>query len=290
MSVFAIIVTYYPDIFKLKQLCQNLIEQLDSVIIVDNTPDFRKDLGVLPNRCEIISLGYNAGIAHAQNTGILFARENKASVIIFFDQDSAPEQSLVSNLLHELTPAAPFVIGPTRIDERLQFEYASEKLNWIGYPTKIYKNLSTKPFKVDSMISSGTAVSAVTFDLVGLMDEDFFIDYVDTEWCIRCRKLGVEIFIHPKTILQHSIGLKTTNFGPFKIFTNSSERCYYCVRNSLLLFRKSHIPFVFALKSTLSTLIHQLFQLKSVNNKLLHARMWLLGLTHGILGVKGPKP
>ena len=290
MSVFAVIIAYQPVNRTLQRLCQTLVDQQVLVIVVDNTPEITNDPYMLPKGCECIAIGYNSGIAHAQNIGILLSRERGASVIFFFDQDSTPDVSLISMLLSELSPGIPRIVGPVRIDERHNFEYASEKLNRIGYPSKVYGRSAIKPFHVDSMISSGTAVTAITFDLAGLMDEDFFIDHVDDEWCLRCRKLGIEILVHPQAVMQHSIGSNITKIGPLTIMSNSAERSYYCVRNSLLLFKKSHIPIVFALKSIVSTLIHQLLQLTQVKDKWHHFSMCMLGLFHGLCGVKGPKP
>jgi rhamnosyltransferase len=287
LSIFTIVIAYYPDKHKLLQLCENLILQNTRVVVVDNTPD-NLDLYAFPEKCDYISLGYNSGIAYAQNVGIRFARERNAAVIFFLDQDSTPPSSFISTLTKELPITIPRVVGPVRIDREKHFEYASEILNRIGYPKKIYGRYSKHLIAVDSMISSGTGVTTITFQSVGLMDEDFFIDHVDDEWCLRARKCGVELFIHSGVEMQHSIGKKTQQLAGLTIFVSSAERCYYSMRNAIFLFKKKHIPILFATKNFVSTLIHQLLQLRYVEDKWQYFSLSMLGLFHGIKGVKGP--
>jgi rhamnosyltransferase len=107
---------------------------------------------------------------------------------------------------------------------------------------------------------------------------------------LRCRKFGVKILVHPKVVLYHAIGINTHSLGPLTVVVSSHERCYYIMRNSVILFRKSHVPKLFAFKSFVSILIHQIAQYFYVNNRSKYIFMGLIGLLHGLRGIKGQKP
>lgn len=87
-NVSCVIVSYRPEVAQLVSLCEQILVDGARVIVVDNTevPDLTLD--GLPAGCELITLGTNSGIAHAQNVGVAQALNASATVIVFFDQDS----------------------------------------------------------------------------------------------------------------------------------------------------------------------------------------------------------
>ena len=68
------------------------------------------------------------------------------------------------------------------------------------------------------------------------MDEILFIDYVDTEWSLRCKKENIPIYVNSKAILQHSIGTNNFKFFSMTFFIHSSTRIYFQFRNCIILF------------------------------------------------------
>ena len=139
-------------------------------------------------------------------------------------------------------------------------------------------------------VPSGSAVSAVTFAVAGKMDEDFFIDFVDFEWCFRCRRHNVPINVVPTAVMYHSIGERSARFGIIRSSIHSATRSYYKMRNAMLLFRKSTGPGMFALRATLLAFIHYAAVLPFVRNRLDYAKMFALAIHHGVIGVVGKNP
>jgi len=72
IRVFGIVVTYNPNITILEKCINSLANQLNKIIIVDNTPGKCEGLEKFKNlpNVEIIYLNNNYGIAYAQNVGI----------------------------------------------------------------------------------------------------------------------------------------------------------------------------------------------------------------------------
>ena len=164
------------------------------------------------------------------------------------------------------------------------------RLNKYGLLVKIYKGNRYMPYNVDVITSSGTAATAVTFDIAGLMDEDFFIDFVDTEWSLRCRSKNIPIQVVPAAVMKHSIGETSINFCFMRGFIHSAERCYYEIRNCFLLFKKENVPFLLASKEILSVFIHHIILFIFVKNKVNYVKNYFLAILHGIRGVVGKKP
>lgn len=286
-STFAIVVTYYPQAQRLRQLAESLLASDCRLIVVDNTP--ASDEAEFPPSCHVVRLGDNQGIARAQNVGIRIAREGGAQALVFFDQDSTVEAGLVERLVSRLDPSRPQVVGAVYYDERKGFECPSYKLNRFGYPNKISTDGRSSPFPVDVRISSGSAITAVTFDVAGPMDEGLFLDYVDIEWCLRARARGVPILIDPASSMRHAIGDKTVEVGGLRVFVDSPVRTYYRMRNALLLARKKDVPLLFAAKEITSELVHHLLQVLLVADKVPRFNAYVLGIWHGLRGVSGRK-
>jgi rhamnosyltransferase len=122
------------------------------------------------------------------------------------------------------------------------------------------------------------------------MDEEFFIDFVDTEWCLRCRSKSIPIQVVPTAVMNHSIGETSINLGFMRGFVHSPERCYYEIRNCFLLFKKENVPFLLASKVILSVFVHHIVLFGFVKNKANYVKNYLLAILHGIRGVVGKKP
>lgn len=289
MKVWALVIAYHPSVSAVVALAGTLLRDGVQVVVVDNTPAAERQPLPLPHGCEHVPLGRNAGIAHAQNVGIAFARTRGAEVIVFFDQDSRIEAGFVGALVDTLDPAQPGVVGPACYDTERHFEYPPYRFDRWGWARPVSARPGSGPQAVDLLISSGSAATSVTFDVAGTMDESFFIDYVDLEWCIRCRHRGVPIHVVPEVTMQHSIGQRSVDVGPLTAFLHSPSRSYYRVRNAFLLLRRRHVPRPYALKEIAAALVHHLLVLPYSPSWREHLRVYLLAIAHGVRGVTGPR-
>jgi rhamnosyltransferase len=288
MDIQAIIVTYHPKIERLTQLCSMLSDSKVGIIIVDNSEEsllddfFADDTSVI-----IISLYNNTGIARAQNIGISQALKMGADIIIFFDQDSEIEMHFIPDLLAPVKYSVPFIVAPVFFDAKKGYEYPSFKFNRCGLLRKIYGKERIEPYEVDVVISSGCAATKEVFSTAGLMDEDFFIDFVDIEWVLRCRSKKIPVFVNPKAVMKHSVGNDSIKIGFMRSFIHSPARSYYKLRNAFLFFRKNDISFILGMKEILAALFHQFLQLFYVDKKKIYLKTYLMSIRDGVLGIKG---
>ena len=290
MKIYAVIISYCPTQSQLLQLCEILVKDGASVIIVDNTETPYLNLSLFPEQCQIIPLGFNSGIAHAQNIGCNIALAGNAEVVVFFDQDSTLKQGFLNTLVSPLRIGTADVVSPLCIDTVSNRELPSLRINKYGLPTLLLSENASTPYEVDIIISSGTAMTREAFNIVGPFDEGFFIDLVDTEWCLRCRSKGVPIRVIPEAVMHHRIGTQAIPIGRSFLVEHSPRRCYYQLRNCFQLFRKPHVPFLFALKETYSTFTSRILLLFFVKHRWEYIKFYIHAVKDGLTAVAGPKP
>ena len=281
-----IIVTYEP---KLGHLCQ-LVKGVQTAgflpIIVDNSEKYPITQQIVSEECSVVSMGKNAGIASAQNAGIALAKRLGAEIIGFFDQDSSADAELIRRLSDYVERHSASVAAPLALEKDTLLEYPVQTLNSIGYPKDVYVKNAKEPQKVDLVISSGTMMTMNVLEKAGGFDEDFFIDFVDIEWCLRCKKAEIPIYVLPDAVLYHKIGSETVDTANMEITVHSPLRTYYKVRNSFLLLYKK-VNLIFTIRQILPAVIHNFLLIFRVKNKKEYLKYYLLGILDGICGVKG---
>ncbi|WP_159282063.1 glycosyltransferase family 2 protein [Rahnella variigena] len=236
-NVCGIIVTYKPNLSDLRLLISSLIDQVQKIIIVNNGSDTPLEEEVGQSRVEIFTLESNVGIGAAQNIGVDKAIEQNYKYVCLFDQDSRLEQNFISSLLeafNELKAENINVgaLGPLIVDERSGKQF----------PFYLYDNnqrLVIEPEKVNhryiethQLISSGTFFPTSVWPIVGKNHEGFFLEYVDTDWCLRLVNLGFKIFGVKDAKLIHKLGDDRKKiFNRIEVPVHSTYRYFYVFRN-----------------------------------------------------------
>ncbi|MEQ1109499.1 glycosyltransferase family 2 protein [Acinetobacter seifertii] len=288
MIIFSVIVTFNPseNIFL---LVRKLVEQNVLPIIVDNgSKDFNfSDLIDNPN-IYFIGLDSNLGIASAQNIGIKKALELGAEYILFFDQDSVIYDGFVRDIVDDYQlilrrNSKIGAVGPRFIDGKNNFYYKAISVSKYGLRVKYNVSEITKPFNSILLISSGSLISVNTLKKVGLMKDKYFIDYVDTEWCMRAEALGYKNYMSSKAIMRHTIGDNIRQTKYFTMPIHSSFRRYYIIRNSFYMLKEPHIPNIFVLHQLVINVIHQFLIIYMVKGRRLeYMKSFINGFKDGL--------
>ncbi len=289
-SVTCIIVSYRPVVAQLVGLCRCILADGAKAIVVDNTEAPGPISDKLPAGCELIALGTNTGIAHAQNVGVARALDAGAAVLVFFDQDSKIEPGFLHSLLTPLRSGVPCISSPLYVEDDSNVVVPSVRLGRFGLPVAVYQSGRMDPYPVDIVISSGTAATQEVFAVAGGFDEALFIDGVDTEWCLRCRSKQIPIQVVPSAVMRHRIGSRSIRLGRWTVLQHSPVRCYYQIRNCFLLMRRKPVPFAFALRHMLSVLLSRTVLLFFVEDRDTYIKAYIAALHDGINGVAGARP
>jgi len=90
-------------------------------------------------------------------------------------------------------------------------------------------------------MSAGSIVRLAAWEAVGGYDDDFFLDYVDHDFCFRCRQHDWEVVQVCGAVMVHSPGSPTSHRFLWKrpmTSNHSALRRYYITRNRILFYRK----------------------------------------------------
>ena len=231
-------VTYNPD-SALEQNIRALLPQVDKLIVVDNgsEPDNRERIQAIALACgfDILWNEENLGIAGGLNAGIRRAFANADYAwIATFDHDSRVSPGF-RDIMLQAWSSCPFrdqvaLIGPYQVLFPENPEVRALRGPW-------------SPLFVERpvMLQSGSLLSTESLRCVGLLDESFFIDYVDFEFCLRLRKHGLRIIEATNAALVHRVGAPTSHSvlkHTCVVFNHSPVRRYYAARNRLRVYRR----------------------------------------------------
>jgi rhamnosyltransferase len=297
-SVIAVVVTYYPDIPELNKQLVSLSNQCNAVIIVSNTPNQEQSLlESIDQRIDTseIQLGKNFGIAYAQNIGILAARDAGADFVLIMDQDSIPENNMVQKLLavfQEKGNSNVIAAGPSYIDPRTDIR-SYFIVSRFGLPHRYKPDKKVNPLSVVQaafLISSGTLVSIPKLLKVGGMRSNYFIDHVDTEWCLRARAKGYTLIGVHSASMDHSLGDKVKRIWFFylrSVAHHSPLRDYYMYRNTILMLKDVKMQFLWQCFVVFRLIPFAIYFILFTPNRLIRLRAMLLGLRHGFARIDG---
>lgn len=288
----SIIVSYNPEIENLTLLAHALRMQCDFVVIIDNNSHNKNailNITTSLDRCQCIFLDQNTGIAHAQNVGIERALAESYSYIAFFDQDSTIDNDYINKQLQVFSAVKGqhvklAAIGPAFVDKKHGFHYKIVNIDRHGWRTKIDTQHMKQPFAASLIISSGSLVSTEALRAIGPMDERFFIDYVDTEWCLRAHAKGYVIYVNPQVQMLHAIGDNSLKLLKWRVPVHSPFRRYYRIRNAFFLLKMPHVPALLAMREIAFNLVHQLVLILCGQNKMAYVRSLWRGLRDGLNG------
>ncbi len=287
MNISAVIVTFNPR-NNVISLINSLKVQNVRPIIVDNaSKKFDFSSIEVDNQSHLIRLKDNLGIATAQNRGIERAIELGADYIIFFDQDSTIPDNFVQDMIDDYQFISKQnikigALGPRFIDERYNFYYKTISISKHGLRTKHDVSNINEPFNSTLLISSGSLVSVETLKEVGLMRDNYFIDYVDTEWCLRAESLGFKNYISAKAVMRHTIGDNVLKFKFINVPVHSAFRRYFRVRNAFYMLREPHVPFLLFVREMIFNFIHQGILVCFEKNRLAYVKSYFKGVRDGM--------
>lgn len=288
-DVFAVIVTYNPDMAVLQTLLDALLPQVGRAIIVDNgsSADLAPWFGQTRHGNLLLhKLGQNYGIAHAQNVGIEKLGVGPEGFILLSDQDSKPAMDMVFELRKaalQLMAEGKKVaaVGPCFMDVRQNNPPPFTKVEGLSLKRQ-YPESPNSVVEVDHVIASGCLIPVPVFDSAGLMNSDLFIDYVDIEWCLRAKNLGFQSFGVFAAKMNHSLGDEHVNFMGRKVTLHSPLRHYYLIRNGFWLYKQKYIlvnwKFVDGFRMLLRICFYTLF----AKPRRRHFSMMMQGMFHGL--------
>lgn len=275
----AIIITYFPDLNLLKSV--TIIKpQVDLVIIVDNgtNDESISHINLLESHDGVIIIRNqeNLGIATALNIGMRIARKKEYRWALTLDQDSIPYPNIM-----EVIKKSYYNFSANDKVAAIGVGYINKN---VDYKLESFTNI---PKIVSVLITSGTLINLELLFKVGSFREDFFIDRVDEEICLRFKVNGFYSIKTDTIAMMHSLGSKKciNLFGLSLCSSNHNKfRRYYMARNQVLLSKIYFSKFpIFIFKSTFFFLVDFFRIIFIDDNKVQKLKSTIKGVVHGII-------
>jgi rhamnosyltransferase len=231
------VVTYNPG----EDLGANLAalrQQIARVIVIDNGS---RNIDVIRETakaagCELIANPENLGVAAALNQAARIALEDRFDWLATFDHDSLIRPGAIEGLLAVQAghpdPDRIAIVAMSHVDRATGRDYL-----------RSWDVIEDAPGwrSVRTTITSGSLTRASVFHTVGLFDESLFVDSVDHEFCLRCRRHGLLIIEGRAQLMDHALGSGETRSllgRPVVCGHHAPVRRYYIMRNQLEVCRR----------------------------------------------------
>ena len=224
--VAGIVILYHPQNSVLGNV-RTFLPDVGILYVWDNSPgESLSIVGALQHLEKVVYMteGGNAGVARPMNIAARKAALEGYEFLLTMDQDSYATAGMIPTML-SLAGQDPSIglISPYQLDRNVP--------------------LTPPPVDVERMDAALTSGDLVRLDAharVGGFLEKLFIDYVDTEYCLRLRAGNLGVVRVNRAILSHAEGRHTSRkfFGVTVYPANHSPaRFFYRARNRLYLRR-----------------------------------------------------
>lgn len=219
-----VVVLYNPN-KNVQEYINSYLNQLANLYVVDNSEKPNENLKKIfseNKKVDYIFNNNNLGIAYALNIAVEEAIKAGYSFLLTMDQDSYFENESLNNLI-------------SRINDK----------NLVGIYSPFHKNrFFTNPpqtealEEVSDVMTSGNILNLSIVQKVGKFKADYFIDYVDIEYCLRLRKNGYKIVrVNNSFLIHNEANLSKKKFLGITVYpqNHSAARWYYKIRNYFYL-------------------------------------------------------
>ena len=222
-----VVILYHPNTMDLIENIKSYINPLDTLLVYDNTENFSSELETvvcaISDKIIFKHFGQNQGIAKRLNQAIEYAVQKEEKYLLMMDQDSSFQDDDFNKYVG--------YISENKLAKVAQFGVNCQPA---------FTPISNTPEKAISLITSGSVLAIDKIQLIGMFDENLFIDFVDTEFSHRITNRGYVNLQFTNILLKHSIGTRVegrslVTFKKSLRIIHSPIRVYYIIRNGLYL-------------------------------------------------------
>ena len=292
----SVIVTYFPDIDSIESIGR-MADRCKKIIVVDNTPGNEPFAFSSRENITVVRSGSNQGLASALNLGMESAEKEGWEDVFLFDQDSRPADHFFTRMLAFKSDVDNFFEDtafyvPNFYDRNSHTFAKFPLLSRFTVSHVVCDDIpSIKESQALISITSGMLITCSRYRQVGPFRDDYFIDFIDNEYCLRASVKGLKVAVNCNALIDHAIGNRSVHrFVGLTVKPNRHPpaRRYYIARNGVrtaIDFRgrfPSYIPLftVRMVHEILSILLYE-------NKKVKKVKAVILGFYHGFIGKMG---
>lgn len=264
------------------------------IYVVDNASSDGSAMAIMseyadvPNMMLIVN-EENLGGSGGFNTGLRKALEAEHEYLMCVDNDALLDENCVGALVEFLDKEAEAGIAAAKIYHRDDSDYVQQFgsfIDWHNYSVNsvYYNHLEdgTMPEVVytDAVPACALMIRKSVIDKIGVMPEENFLYWDDTEWCVRCTMAGFQVASVGAAKALHAMGARKEDVNTFPT--------YYAWRNWVKFFL-DHTPKMM-LEDMAEMFLKSVFEVnysclyRSEPNKSKTVMLALDDALHGVLG------
>ena len=184
--------------------------------------------------------GANVGVARGNNQGVALALADGCSHVLLSNNDTAFGPGTIAALLAALVAAGCAAATP-----QIMFHDRPSVL-WYG-GGHIARWTMRNPHHGEGEIDRGQfdeqgftgyaptcfmLIDRSVFEVVGLMDERYFVYYDDTDFVMRLHAGGLRLLYVPSSVVLHKVSSSTGgSLSPFTVYYTNRNRIYLVLKN-----------------------------------------------------------
>lgn len=250
MNILTGVVTFNPEINRLRENLNTIIVQDTDILIFDNGSKNFTDVANLASDmgCKVCYTKKNKGIAYGLRYIMDYAVKYHYDWVLSVDQDSILNKDLIKKY-SEYTNNPKIGAMTCDIRDRNFREISKQAFEEGKHPVRF----------VQKCITSGCFMRVSAYIATRGYDVDMFIDFVDFDICYALLRAGYQIIKIPFEGLLHEDGNgENVSFlgKNYIMYHKSAWRRFYMMRNKIYLARK--YP---EIQSSFSTMIHCLYEI-----------------------------
>lgn len=232
-------------------LCIESIEKINYsnffIIIVDNNSkdeSVNKITKFIKDRhsynIELLTLNQNIGYAGGNNAGIRVALEKNADYICVLNNDTIVSSQFLKILIDFMEEDNHIgICGPCILeyDEKDIVQSAGGNINFLsGNVNPLYngKKIDDLPKEImcDYVGGACLIVSKDVLNNIGLIPEDYFLFFEETDWCYQAKRSGYNIVCKTDAMIWHKGSASIRKISGLSEYLMERNRMYFIKKNS----------------------------------------------------------
>ncbi len=223
------------------------------------------------NWCEFRALKKNGGFAWGNNQAIgsYLNKSNPPEYIWLLNPDTLVLPDALINLENILNTYPDIGIVGSRIENAdgsirsSAFRFHSslgelENALSIGFVSSILRNhiVAPKPqnefMETDWVSGASMMVRKEVFDYIGLLDEEYFLYFEETDFCLRASRSGFKTYYVPESRIIHFVGKSTAVTGEQAVYKRrpkywfDSRKLFFTKNYGRMTFHLANLFWIFA--------------------------------------------
>ncbi|ELK48580.1 glycosyltransferase family 2 protein [Halobacillus sp. BAB-2008] len=205
------------------------------IVVVDNASDDPEELeNALANHSfHLVQLEENNGFASGNNAGVKYAKEVlDPDYILMLNNDTVVSSDFLFPLVEELEGDA----GTGACCSHINY-YQPSKLTWYGGGYINWKTGTSVHEVQDHRTSPSRDVEFLTgcallfpirmIQEIGYLNEDYFLFYEDTEFCVRMKKAGYRLRYVPESVIYHKVSATAGFRSPLANYYGTRNKMHF---------------------------------------------------------------